>query len=294
MGFKFRNTQGQLRDGWKCTAFLVASMACFVVVGVVGHALPPAIKAFAPGAILITLLGMLLTYAAVRMEGTSLASVGLALNRQFLLQFGLGTLGGGLMIAVSAWLVCSFAGVNLAPAAPPAWPLELKMLAVFLGGAIFEELQFRGYAFQRAVRGMGMWPALCLFGVLFCLGHLPGNLDVATPLLVVAMANLLLDCVTQSLILYRSGSLALPIGLHFGWNYVQDALGFGVSGISHTSGWFKADLGTQAGWLTGGEFGLEASVFALGVQGVLLVWLLWTAPRTTPRSLRSEAQLVAA
>ncbi len=293
MSLKFRNEQGRLRNGWKSAAFILASMACFIVVGVVGHALPASLKAFAPSAIAITLLGTLLSYYAVRLEGNRLASIGLALNQKFLLQFGLGTLTGGLMIAASALLVCGFAGVSLTPTAAPATALVLKMFVVFLGGAIFEELQFRGYAFQRAVDGMGFWPAIAVFSVLFCLGHVPGNLEVPAALLVTAMANLVLVSVIQSLILYRTASLALPMGLHFGWNFLQDAMGFGVSGISHPTGWFHADLGTQAGWLTGGEFGLEASVFAVAVQAVVLGWLLWTAKPSTQRALRNGSPQLA-
>ncbi len=279
MRLNLLNERSSLRDGWRSLFFLLAGMACFVLVGVIGRTLPPVLKAYAPSAVLIALLGLVLTYTAVRMEGVSLKSVGLRLDVRFLKQFGLGLLGGALLVGVSASLVCGWAGVTLVPVETPVSPIQIKLIATILGGAFFEELLFRGYAFQRAMRGMGRWPAIAAFSLLFGLAHLPSYLEVETPMLIAAMAGLLLDCVIQSLILLRTGSLALPIGLHFAWNLLQPMLGFGVSGASASSGWFRPDLGSQPGWLTGGEYGLEASVYALVVQIVLLAWLLWTAQR---------------
>jgi membrane protease YdiL (CAAX protease family) len=77
----------------------------------------------------------------------------------------------------------------------------------------------------------------------------------------------------------RTGSLALPMGVHFGWNWVQGSLGFGVSGnASH--GLWKPVLHDKALWLTGGDFGLEASAVSVGVIGLAVVGLaLWKGTR---------------
>jgi membrane protease YdiL (CAAX protease family) len=265
MKLSLRNEQGRVRDGWKSFFFILAAIACFVVVGVTGRHLPQALKPFAPSAILIALLGIAITRVATHLESVSLASIGLAVDVPFLRQFASGALAGAGLIAIAALAVCALAGVQLSPAAPPALQAEIKLVLMFLGGAIFEELLFRGYAFQRAARGLGVWPAIVVFGVLFCVGHLPGNLDVGLPLLILAMANIFAAGVLLSLLYLRTGSLALPIGFHVGWNFLQDSLGFGVSGLSSGKAWFHVDLGTQPGWLTGGEFGLEASIIALVV-----------------------------
>lgn len=278
MTLSLRDDRARIRNGWKCLFFILAAMACFGVVGVVGHALPASVKAFAPSAILITVLGVLISWWAVRLEGAGLASLGFRLNRSFVREWGWGVLAGMAMIAVCTAAVWAFAGVRLSPLAGPTLTVTLKMVAVFLGGAIFEELLFRGYAFQRAIRGIGVWPAIVVFGLLFCLGHVPGNLEVGPAMLTMAMANLFANAVLQSLLYLRTGSLALPIGLHFGWNLLQQSMGFGVSGIAASQGWFQVHLGSQAGWLTGGEFGLEASVFALVLQGLLIALLVTRSP----------------
>ena len=58
----------------------------------------------------------------------------------------------------------------------------------------------------------------------------------------------------------KTKSLAMPIGLHFMANWVQGTLlGFGVSGNEETS-LLKPIFHNAPQWLTGGSFGLEASV----------------------------------
>jgi hypothetical protein len=72
----------------------------------------------------------------------------------------------------------------------------------------------------------------------------------------------------------RTGSLALPIGVHFGWNWMQGSwLGFDVSGWQQ-SGWLQPHLLDRPQWLSGGAFGPEASVFSVLVD-VLAIALLW-------------------
>ena len=87
-----------------------------------------------------------------------------------------------------------------------------------------------------------------------------------------------LDTVLGALLLgfayLRTGSLALPIGIHFGWNWAQGALlGFDVSGLGQ-AGWLLPELLGKPQWLTGGSFGPEASVFSVLVDAtaVLLLW----------------------
>jgi membrane protease YdiL (CAAX protease family) len=283
MKLSLRNDVGRVRDGWKAVFFILAAMACFLVTGLVGHRLPASWRPFAPSAILATILAFGITWGATRLEGSTLASVGLRFDGRFLGQLTVGIFVGTAMILATAAAACAVAGVRLESAGGPTLPVELKLVAMFLGGAIFEEVLFRGFAFQRAMRGMGTWSAIGLFGVLFCLGHVPGNLDIDAGLMATAMANLFAYAILQSVLFLRTRSLALPIGLHFGWNLLQASLGFGVSGISHTNAWCNVSFGNAPGWLTGGEFGLEASIFALVLQVALIaITLKTTSPAPPP------------
>ena len=72
----------------------------------------------------------------------------------------------------------------------------------------------------------------------------------------------------------RTRSLALPLGLHFAANVVQGPLlGFGVSGDDQP-GWLTPVMPGDQSWVTGGAFGLEASVPGF-VSVVVMTLLLW-------------------
>lgn len=73
-----------------------------------------------------------------------------------------------------------------------------------------------------------------------------------------------------------AGSLWLPIGLHFAWNFVQGpVLGFPVSGLAAGGLQQVHDLGPA--WLTGGSYGPEAGLvgilFRFVVIALILLWL---------------------
>jgi hypothetical protein len=77
-----------------------------------------------------------------------------------------------------------------------------------------------------------------------------------------------------------TGELAIPIGLHFAWNYVQGALfGFPVSGRMLWSTSLLTIQEQGPDFWTGGEFGPEAGLVALMVAllGALLIvlWVRW-------------------
>jgi hypothetical protein len=82
-----------------------------------------------------------------------------------------------------------------------------------------------------------------------------------------------------------TGELAIPIGVHITWNFVQgNVLGFPVSGVDYR--WATVFATQQHGpelW-TGGAFGPEAGL--LGVLAMLLgalltiLWVRWRYGRT--------------
>jgi hypothetical protein len=78
-----------------------------------------------------------------------------------------------------------------------------------------------------------------------------------------------------------TGELAIPLGLHFSWNYAQGALfGFPVSGVRVGLAVVRTRE-TGPDLLTGGAFGPEAGL--LGVAAVLLgigCVALWVQART--------------
>ena len=131
---------------------------------------------------------------------------------------------------------------------------------------------FRGFVFQRLVDGIGATGALLLMGALFAFAHW-GNPGMHGATLAWASLDTVVASVMLGLAYLRTGSLALPIGIHFGWNWLQGSvLGFDVSGIDQ-AGWLLPQLLDKPQWLTGGAFGPEASAFAVLVDATAVLLL---------------------
>ena len=282
------NQHGRLRNGFWVLAFIALFLLSRVAYTPISHALQAAgvgKDALGPLPFVFTLL---VTWACTRLRGQPLSSVGLRLDGRWMRQALAGTgLGMAAMVAVAA-LIAIAGGVRfeLDPARSVA--TLAGGLYIFLFVALFEELLFRGFVFQRLVDGIGAPLALAATAVLFALGH-GENPGMQGTTQLWALGDLALGALLFGLAYLRTGSLALPVGLHLGWNWMQGhVLGFGVSGIDQ-AGWLRPLYQAQPQWLTGGEFGPESSVCAVAVDlvAIALLWR-WKGTRTAgtlPRQL---------
>ena len=63
-------------------------------------------------------------------------------------------------------------------------------------------------------------------------------------------------------------------GIHAGWNFLQDGVfGMANSGVTTLDSWMTSNV-EGPGWITGGEFGIEASVIATVLCVVLGIFIL--------------------
>ncbi|HEY5338613.1 MAG TPA: CPBP family intramembrane glutamic endopeptidase, partial [Rhizomicrobium sp.] len=143
-------------------------------------------------------------------------------------------------------------------------------LAISVYSAVGEEIIFRGAVYRLLEEGCGTLVAIVLSGVLFGALHAfnPGATAVST--LAIAFEAGILLAAAYAL----TRSLWLPIGLHFGWNFTEGGIfGAAVSG-GHMKGLLNVPLSGPA-LLTGGAFGPEASIVAVGIcltaAGVMLI-----------------------
>jgi uncharacterized protein len=143
------------------------------------------------------------------------------------------------------------------------------VLIVLISGALAEEMMFRGYPFQRLEEAIGPTGAIGVFSILFGAVHL-SNPDASA----LGLLNTILIGVVLAIAYLRTRALWLSWGIHFGWNLTLGLLlGLPVSGLRIFNVVTRA---TAKGprWLTGGSYGIEASVpGALAVVvGLLVVW----------------------
>jgi hypothetical protein len=148
-----------------------------------------------------------------------------------------------------------------------------SMAAVSLGAAVTEELIFRGLLLHALEKLCGSWVALAITAVLFGVLHLanPGA-TVWSSITIAVEAGVLLGAA----FLWRR-NLWLAIGLHFAWNTTVGLLGIPVSG--HDSAGLLVAHPTGPDLLTGGGFGIEASIVPVIVSLLLAVPMLIAAHR---------------
>lgn len=141
--------------------------------------------------------------------------------------------------------------------------------------AFSEETVFRGIVVREWASRWGWKVATLLGGLLFGASHLLG---VSGGLSLVSTIWILTAGVAVTILfvaLYvRGQSLWLPIGFHAGWNLcLQGVLGVTISGKEPGNALFQMDVSGQ-NWLTGGTFGLEASIVAIAVYLLAAVIVL--------------------
>lgn len=273
----FLNPETGLRNGWRMLLFSLALCLVMSLMALVsmwlGH--PRVLTSHYTPTFL--LLGVSLL--ALKVERRPVRDLGLALDRRFGVDLLTGVAVGVTLIGGAALLVWLAGGFHwtLSPKATVG-RLALSVLGM-LGVAVMEELLFRGYLFQRLVEGVGIRMALGVGAVGFALVHW-GNPGMAGATKVWATANIALAAVLLGLAWERTRSLALPMGIHFAWNWVQGPLlGFAVSGTGGSGGWLKPVLHDRPDWLTGGVFGLEASLPGTLVLLIPIVMLARMKPR---------------
>jgi hypothetical protein len=283
----FHGPQGTLRNGWKALLFALGALVCGSAAETLRAGLPGAVEPWLPTRWFTAGAVLMLTWGFLNLEKRPLVSVGLALGGRWARQFLAGALGGTALMALIALGAYLGGGFHLARN-PQTGPLPLLFGAwVYLAVAFKEELLFRGYLFQRLEQGLGPWPAMALLAVLFALAHW-SNPGMTGPARVWASLNIALAAILLGLGYLRTRSLALPIGLHLGWNWTQGALlGFPVSGI-HTAGWWAPVQHGGPLWLTGGSFGLEASLPCTFVAAAACLALACGLPVPQARSASGD------
>ena len=287
-----RDRHGSLRNGWWILAFLALFLASQPVYRVTSKAMQQHGLDGPWLSPLPVVFLLLVTYACLRLRREPLAAVGLRLDLTWARELLYGAALGTALILLVTGLIAATGGVRFS--LDPARSLEALAIGawVFAWVALLEELLFRGFVFQRMVDGIGAWPALLAMAVLFALGHW-GNPGMDGATLLWASIDTALGAILFGLAYLRTGRLALPIGMHFGWNWAQGALlGFDVSGLDQ-AGWLLPELLGKPQWLTGGTFGPEASIFAVLVDSaaVMLMWRWKGTAQARPAMLPPAMQV---
>jgi len=267
LSWLLHDLSGKVRIGWKLLGFCALIPALGIgqdwTLRSLNHGIYPSLP-FKLGDLVVVLLP---TWLFLRLEKRPLASLGLRLNLRWFRDLGLGFL--------MACALMLFASVGVA-FTQGGWirtslgaGVLVQGLSICMGVAMFEELLFRGYPFQRMLETWGVLTTQILMAAFFVLPHVVvGSLrGYPAASLLGAAVNIGCAAIFLGFALLRTGSLGLPIGIHAGWNWMQGTmLGLGVSGGTPPSFLTPTRPGPEVSWITGGFYGPEA-----GIPGILAV-----------------------
>ncbi|OUC98682.1 CPBP family intramembrane glutamic endopeptidase [Streptosporangium minutum] len=166
----------------------------------------------------------------------------------------------------------------------------IGLIGFMAAAAVTEELLFRGILFRIIEERTGTWVALALTALLFGLSHLFNpHASLWGALAIAIEAGGMLAAAYAA-----TRTLWVPIGVHFGWNFAAAGIfGTEVSGNGAVEGLLHGVTSGNA-LLTGGEFGPEASLYAVVFGLLLTVAFMWLARRrgnVVPRRRRTPATL---
>ena len=150
-------------------------------------------------------------------------------------------------------------------------PLKIiSAFFLFLVVGTGEEIIFRGVLFRWIDEKWGFMVALIVSALLFGLIHISeSNATLWSSIAIAVEAGLLLGAAYK-----YSGTLWLPIGIHWAWNFTQgNIFGFEVSGKDIGVSLLNATV-NGPDWLTGGAFGAEASVIPVVLGLLLSAWYI--------------------
>ena len=186
-------------------------------------------------------------------------------------QLGLGLLIGLLLFAAVVG-VAAMAGAYRIISCCSTVQLLIVLFGAGITAAVTEEFFFRGILFRWIEEFAGSWAALLVTALLFGLAHRANpNATWFSSFAIAVEAGILLG---GAYMLTRS--LWLPIGLHAAWNFAEGYIfDVPVSGLPE-QGLVTAKLSGPV-LLSGGDFGLEASVIAVVIAGSAGAWFVWTA-----------------
>jgi len=160
-----------------------------------------------------------------------------------------------------------------------------------------EESIARGYLMTAFKATRQKWLCVAMSGLIFAALHLANSGMTLLPFINIALCGF-----TFALMFIRRGSIWMPIGLHFIWNFLQGSVyGSLVSGADVRP---LVELTANGpDWLTGGAFGFEGGIFVTIVMVLASVYILlipkpadleWTLDSDLPlaRSRKTAAQQV--
>lgn len=185
-----------------------------------------------------------------------------------------GILAGAILITLSCAFIWLFDGVEVSGISwnDQVFKQLLSGLALFIMVSLNEELFIRGYLFGLLRAKYSAYITIGCTAVLFAMMHSfnPGIWSSPVPMLNLLVVGILFGAAREWF-----GSLWVPVGMHFSWNFLQgNVYGLHVSGTAVQSVFLVEASGKN--YISGGSFGAEGSLLTTLVLllGIILLYNL--------------------
>ena len=168
----------------------------------------------------MTAVALLITFAAIKIDGKSLKDIGFSMNNKTPLRFVVGFLIGSLIAASMFVVILNFTDLEITMNEDyNLQSLFIWFIWIFLL-AYMEEVIFRGYAFSKIYNNYGIWPAQILLALLFTWYH-----DFTGSTFFMQLLGPGVWAFVFGLAAIYSKGIALPTGLHMALNVVLALVG---------------------------------------------------------------------
>lgn len=171
---------------------------------------------------------------------------------------------------VFVYLLIGGAAANELSPAEIIWAVLASLIMAAKAG-ILEEMLFRGYIMKLLEIGWNRYVAVLVPSFVFSLLHLPSMSGFSVPGVLLLIVSGTLVGVMFSVVAYKGNSISSSVLLHAMWNFVMitDILHITTAQDAYGEPLFSIIIPSDNIFLTGGEFGMEASV--VSIIGYLLV-----------------------
>ena len=291
--FFWNSKEARFRAGWRIVMFFLSSFvlgeALFRLRGTLLTKLLPVVayRGAVEAGTYLFLIGVLVWLVASRLDRRRIVDYGFHLSRAWWFDLGFGlALGTLLLLGIFVLeLAMGWIKVTGTIATASGQPFGAMIVAGFIAVlfvAVQEEITWRGYPIKNLAEGFNWrvigprWAtviAVLIPALLFGLAHAT-NPNATT----LSTINIMIFAVLFAAGYVLTGELALPIGLHFAWDFIQGFV-FGVTGaVSQFGSVLVLAEDDPAGKLwTGLPYGAEGGPLGTGafILGFLLtvVWV---------------------
>tara|TARA_R110001632_G_scaffold83349_3_gene184556 strand:+ start:7331 stop:8152 length:822 start_codon:yes stop_codon:yes gene_type:complete len=178
------------------------------------------ISKYGLGGTIVTGIALFITFIALKIDKKTFKDIGFFLERKTSIRFTIGFLVGALITTVMLTILICFSSIELIYNPDSNITSVLFWLLAFFPLAFMEEIIFRGYAFIKINKSIGLWPAQILLAILFAWYH-----DFTGSTLFNQLIGPGIWALIYGIAAVWSKGLAFPTGLHMAINVVLALVG---------------------------------------------------------------------